>query len=170
MHGNRDARGVALREIVSFQQPRDRVTRAKTYDLFIAHLPQPFAVEPNLRFLGIQDLKNLILIGFGIGLDILARERGPRGVAAGWVSDHSGGVADQEDDLMAHVLKMFHLPQQNGVAEVQIGGRRVETRFHAERLSLTRAEHQALPQILLANHLCEALAEVGQLFFRTWRH
>ncbi len=54
-------------------------------------------------------------------------------VPAGGVADHRGEVADDEDDRVPEVLELPHLLHQHGVAEVQIGARRVEAGLDPER-------------------------------------
>ena len=83
----------------------------------------------------IEDLEDLLLVGLRVGLDLLARQRRPRRVAAGRVADQSGEVADQEHDFVAEALELAHLVDQHGVAEMQIGRGRIETRLDAQRLA-----------------------------------
>ena len=65
---------------------------------------------------------------------------------------------------MAKVLKMFHLAQQDGVAQVQIGRGGVEAGLHAQGPTLARGLCQPFAQILFTNDLGEALFEIGELF------
>jgi hypothetical protein len=66
-----------------------------------AHLPEPFAVEAHLGALAIEHLEHLFGVGLRIGQHVLARERLAGDVLAGGIADHSGEVADQENDLVA---------------------------------------------------------------------
>ena len=59
------------------------------------------------------------------------------------------------------ILKVLHLAQQDGVAQVQIGRGGVEARLHAQRPAGLGGEHQPLAQILFANDLRHAFAEVS---------
>lgn len=65
---------------------------------------------------------------------------------------------------MAQVLKMLQLPQQNRVAEMEIGCGRVKARFHAQRAAGFRSLHEALAQIFLTDDFGGALGDVLQLF------
>ena len=46
----------------------------------------------------VEDLEDLLLVGFGVGVDLLAGERLAGDVAAGGVADEGREVADEEDD------------------------------------------------------------------------
>ena len=60
---------------------------------------------------------------------------------------------------MAQILKMLHLAQQDGVAQMQIGRGGVEAGLHAQRATgSARGLYQALAQILFANDLGKALS------------
>ncbi len=85
-------------------------------------------------------------------------------IAAGGIADQAGHVADQEDDAVAQVLEMFHLAQQHGVAQVQIGRGGIEAGLHAQGTAGLGGALQAFPQILLANDFGEAFAEILHLF------
>ena len=76
----------------------------------------------------------------------------------------AGHVADQEDDGVAEILKVLHLAQQDGVAQVQVGRGGVEAGLDAQRPVGLGGEDQPLAQIFLANDLGHALAEVSKLF------
>ena len=98
-----------------------------------------------------------------MGLDLFSRERGARlGLAAG-IADHCREIADQKNGGVAAVLKMFELAKDDGVAEVQIGGRGVDAEFYAQRLAgLGRLLELGL-EFVLANDFRGAFAEVGQV-------
>ena len=55
-------------------------------------------------------------------------ERRAHRVAAGRIADARGEVADQERHVVARVDELLQLAQHDGVADVQVGGRRVEAR------------------------------------------
>ena len=64
---------------------------------------------------------------------------------------------------MAHVLKVFQLAHEHGVAQVQIGRGGIETGLHAHGLARRARLLQPLAQVALANDLRRALAQVGEL-------
>ena len=49
------------------------------------------------------------------------------------VADQRGEVADDEHHAVTEFLKLLHLPDQHGVAEMQIGRGRVESDLDDER-------------------------------------
>jgi len=64
---------------------------------------------------------------------------------------------------VAQLLKVPQLAHQHGVAQVQIGRRRVEPRLHPQRPSGFAAFFQALPQVGHADNLRRALLKQIQL-------
>ena len=67
----------------------------------------------------VEDLEHLLLIGPGVRLDLLARQRLPRLGLPRRIADHAGEVADQEDDLVPARLELGQLPED----DVRDGGR-----------------------------------------------
>src|SRR5437764_15180017 len=65
----------------------------------------PLAVEPQLGLFRIEQLEHLLLIGFGVGIYLLTRQRRTRYIFTRRVADHPCKIAYQEDDDMAKVLK-----------------------------------------------------------------
>ena len=66
---------------------------------------------------------------------LFAREARAQLVLARRVADHRGEVADEEDDRVPELLELPHLRHQDGVAEVEVGARRIEAGLHAQRLA-----------------------------------
>ena len=62
---------------------------------------------------------------------------------------------------MAQILKMFHLAQQNGVAQMQIGRRRIEPGFHAQRPACLGGLDQAFTQVFFTNDLGQAFLQIS---------
>ena len=124
---------------------------------------QPVAVETNLGFFGVQDLEDLRLVGFGVPIDGFARHRRARRVAARRVADHTGHVADQEDDGVAQILKVLHLAQQDGVAQVQVRRGGVKAGLDAQLAAGLFGLDQALAQVFFADDLRHAFAQVCDL-------
>ena len=144
--------------------------RAQTDHVFKLQRSEPFAVEADFGFRRIENLENLRLVGFGVAVDFFARHGRAGDVAAGGIADQAGHVSDQEDDRMAQILKMLHLAQQHGVAEVQVGRGGIEARFHAQRTAPCGGG-QALAQVFFANEFGETLLQVRQLLLnrRKWQ-
>ena len=82
-------------------------------------------------------------------------------------------VADQENHAMPQILKVLHLAQQHGVAQVQIGRRRIEAGLHAQRTAGLLGLDQALAQVFFADQVGQPFLEVRQLFVNChclWGH
>ena len=93
------------------------------------------AIVNNLDFLWIpiKNLKCLILIGSGVGVNLLSRNNRTRLGLSGGVTDHRGKVPDDQNDLVAEVLELPELSEEDGVAEVNVGGAGIETGLDAKR-------------------------------------
>ena len=61
------------------------------------------------------------------------RELRPSDRAAARVADHRGKIADDEDRFVSEVLKLAQLSQDDGVAEMQIGARRIDAELDPQR-------------------------------------
>ena len=79
---------------------------------------------------------------------------------AGRVADPGGVVADDEHGLVAEVLELAHLPQHDGVAQVDVRGGGVQAELHAKLLAHAGRVSQPLLQLLLRVH---RLAPTGQV-------
>ena len=64
---------------------------------------------------------------------------------------------------MAEILEMFHLAQQHGVAQMQVGRGGIETGLNAQRPAGLGRLRQAFAQVLFANDLRETFLQVSQL-------
>ena len=71
MHGNRAVFAVAFLEIVALENARDRVFRGQAHHIRRRHFIHPFRIEANFGFFGVENFKHLLLIGLGIGQDLL---------------------------------------------------------------------------------------------------
>ena len=65
-----------LLEVVALEQPRDRRLGQQPQQLLRLH-PQPLAVEADLGALAVEHLEGLLLVGGGVGLDLLGRGQRP---------------------------------------------------------------------------------------------
>ncbi len=104
-------------------------------------------------------LNDLRLVGPGIGLDLLVGERRAGRVAAGGVADHAGEIADQELHPVTEVLELPQLVDDHRVAEVQVGGGRIEAELHPEGASGL----QLPDEVLLDQQFLTAAFDRGQL-------
>src|SRR2546429_665274 len=97
-------------------------------------LVKPAAVESDHGLLAVEDLEYLRFVSLGVCGYLLRGHGRARGGAPGGIADQPGEVADQEDHGVAEVLEVFQLADQDGVAQVDVRRRGVETRLDPERL------------------------------------
>lgn len=83
--------------------------------------------------LGIENAEDLVLVGLGVLVDLLASERLACRALAGRVADHPGEIADQEKNLVPEILELAQLVEQDGMPEMQIRRRRIEARLDPQR-------------------------------------
>ncbi len=99
MDGDRLLAGEALVKIVPLQHPRHGITGGQTDQFGGRHRPEPLAVENHRGRVRVEDLEDLLLVGFGILQHLLAGQRLAGLVLAGRVADHAGKIADEKIDL-----------------------------------------------------------------------
>src|SRR4051794_19239891 len=100
----------AFAEIVALEDAGQRVFRRQPDHPLGTERAEPLGVEADLRRLRIKNLENLLLVRLGVLQDLLVRQRRPRGLLAGRIADHSGEIADEEDNAMTELLEVLHLP------------------------------------------------------------
>src|ERR1039458_3008232 len=121
MHGNRLLVTEALVEVLALEHLRDRVLRGQAYEIFGRELREPAAVEVDYRLFRTENSENLHLVSLGILGNLLPRQRRPRRRPPRRIADHPGEIADQEDNRVSEILKMFELAQQDRVPAAQAG-------------------------------------------------
>ena len=99
MHRDRLLVAKRLREIVALEHARDRVLRRELDHAGRAQRLAPLRVVADLGLVAPEHEPRLSVVGLRVGLDLLARQRRPRRVAARRVADHRREVADEEDHL-----------------------------------------------------------------------
>ena len=97
----------ALVKVLALQHLRDSEFRGQADHPLEAQLVQPLGVVADLGLFGVENLENLLLVGFGVRVDLFAGQRLAGDVAAGGVADERGEVADEEDDGVAEILKVL---------------------------------------------------------------
>ena len=85
------------------------------------------------------------------------------------IADHPGEVANQKNDRVSEILKMFQLAQQDRVPQVQIGSGRIEARLHPQRLARGERAFELRAQFGFFDDLRRALLDVCQLFVNRWK-
>ena len=129
-----------------------------------AEIAQPFAVVTHLGAFAVQDLVDLLEIRVCIGAHLLPRERRTRlGLPRG-IADHGREIAHQKNRRVPFVLKMLQLPQNYGVAQMQVRCRGVDAQFHAQRLAGRSRALQLCAQLFFANNFGGAFTQRGELF------
>ena len=131
--GDRLVRPVALAEIVALEHARNGGGGGELDHARGAERVAPFRVEADLGLLGVENLEYLRLVGRGVGLDLLARQRRARHVLAGGIADQAGEIADEEHDVMSQILELAHLVDKHGMSQVQVGCGRIEAGLDAQR-------------------------------------
>ena len=101
MHGNGLIIGVALLEIVAFQNAGYRELARDAQQILELELEQPLRVVDKRRFLGIEDLERLVDVGLRVVLHLFGGELGTCGVSPRRVAYERRAVTDDERDLMA---------------------------------------------------------------------
>jgi hypothetical protein len=120
-----------LVEVFALQHLRDGELGGEADHALEAEFLEPLGVIADLGFGGVEDLEDLLLVGFGVAVDLCLGERLAGDVAAGGVADEGGGVADEEDDGVAELLEVAQLADEHGVAEVEVGGGGIEAGLDA---------------------------------------
>ena len=128
-----DALLVAFGEVVPFEQAGDVDLAVEAEEIGAGEFGQPLAVAANFGFLGIDDLEDLVGVGFGVLLDDLGFEGGAGFGAAGGVADAGGVVAHDDYGKVSCLLELANFGEDEGMAKVEIGGGGIETKFDAER-------------------------------------
>jgi hypothetical protein len=127
-----DALFVAFGEIVAFEHAGDIDLAVEAKEIKAGEFGEPFAIAADFGFLGIEDFKDLVGVGFGVLLDGFGIEGWAGFGASGGIADASGVISDDDDGEMASVLELADFGEDESVAEVEVGGGGVETEFDAE--------------------------------------
>jgi hypothetical protein len=112
----------------------------------------------------VEDLPDLPLVGGGVGDDLVFGERRAGGVLAGGVADAGGEVADEEDDLVAELLELPQLVDDDGVAEVEVGRGRIAAELDDERAVFGAALFELLLELVADLEVHDAAADDFKLF------
>lgn len=128
-------RPVTLTEVVALQHPRDRVPGGKLDQIRRVQIGHPAGIEQHQSLGRIENLENLRLVALRVLDYFVPGQRRAGGALAGGIADHPGEITDQEQHLVAQILKLPQLVDQHRMPKVQIGGRRVEARLDSQRLA-----------------------------------
>ncbi len=154
----------ALVKVLALQQLRDRILRHQADEIIGSKLCEPAPIEVDHSLLRIENLEHLRFVCLGVLLNLLARERRPRGRASRGVADHPGEVADQKDCGVAEILKVLELAQNHSVPQMQIGSSWIHAKLHAQRLAGATRLLQLGAQVGFADNFRRTFLEIGKLF------
>src|SRR5262249_30202442 len=84
-------------------------------------------------------------------------------IAAAWIANERGVVADNEDRFMAKFLEQAQFAQRHRMAQMNVDAGRVDAILDPERLASLQAAFELLPQFLLGHDLLDAATDQGQL-------
>jgi len=127
-----DALFVAFGEIVAFEHTGDIDLAVEAKEIEAGEFGEPFSVAADFGFLGIEDFKDLVGVGFGVLLDGFGIEGRAGFGAPGGIADAGGVISDDNDGKMASFLELADFGEDESVAKVEVGGGGVETEFNAE--------------------------------------
>ena len=125
----------ALVEVLALEHLGDGELGEELDDVVVGELVEPLGVVADLGLFGVEDLEDLLLVSLGVAIDLFAGEGLAGDVAARRVADQCGRVADEEDDGVAELLEVAKLADEDGVAEVEVGGGGVKASLDAEGLA-----------------------------------
>ena len=157
---------VALGEIVALEHARHRVFRRELDHAVGAERHQPFGVERHLGLFAVEDQEHLVGVCTSVRLDFLTGQRGPRRIAARGVADHSGEIADEEDDMVAEILQLTKLVELDRVPEVEVRACRVEPLLDLQWL----AARELAAELGFDQQLVGAALEDGDVVVDVERH
>src|SRR5205823_4619130 len=80
------------------------------------------------------------------------------------IADQSGEISNQKDADMAEILKMFHLPDQHRVADMNIRRGRIKACLDAQRRPGALRALQFFEQLFFTNDVDRAAADMLELF------
>src|SRR5437867_2476007 len=154
---------ITLVEIVALEHPGHAVVRAKMDELLGRESVHPAAVEVDEGPLGVQDFEDLPLVRLGVLPHLFLRQRLAGLRDTGRVPNHAGEIADEEDHLMAHMLKVFELVEEEGVPEMEIRRGGIESGLDAERPPLFERRRDLVLELLRGDDLDGPARDEGEL-------
>ncbi len=162
LHGNRV---VALHQRVECFVQKDRFAFLETIGKIIARqklldgeiLPQPdqvhqrkfrepFAVVADFRLGAVEQAKGLVGVRCRVGGHLLRGQDGTRLVLIRGIAHQRGVIPNQEGYLVAEFLELAQFLHRDGMAEMQVGMRRIESAIDAQGPALFFCKQEPLAQ------------------------
>ena len=125
----------------------------ETDHVFEGHGAEPVAVGHRLRTRGVKNFACLLTVRRRVCEHFFMGEMRPCNGATAGVADHPREIADDENCMVAEVLKLPQFSQNNRVAEMNIRGCRIDPELDAQR----PAERKFIAQLIFVNDLRGAL-------------
>ncbi len=122
----------ALAELLAREHLLRGEASAQLDDVAQAELREPLGLENDPAALFRDDLVELLEVRIGVLQHLLVRHRRPRLVLVRRVADLRRPVTDDQDDLVAPPGERAELAQSDGVADVQVRPRRIETHLDTQ--------------------------------------
>ena len=123
------------------------------------------AIEDDFSFVFVEDSKDLFGIRLGVDGNLLFREGFARFAFARRVANLARKIADEEDDLVPHVLELAQFAQNDEMPEMEVGRRWIGAQFDAQWLVFCPALFELFLK-LLGNMVIDDTAEKDfELFF-----
>ena len=164
MDRNREIAGHAFLKIVALQHAGDRVAGGEPDHVGGRKRIHPFAVVGHGGLTLIQNFEHLFQISVGVRFNFLGGETFSGFRFSRRVSDHAGEITDQKDGLMAEILKLLHLLQQNRVAKMKVRRRGVEARLDSKRTACFNGFLQLQGEFFFINDFGRPSVNNFQLF------
>ena len=151
-----------LVKVVALHHARHGVAAGELDHAARAQLVTPLAVVANLGSGWVEHAAGLLVVGFGVGLDLFSCQRRARAVAAAGVANQAGEVANQEDHGMPQILQLPHLVQHHGMAQMNIGRGGIQPQLDAQRLAGILRTDELLDPIILRQQFLATAQRHGQ--------
>jgi hypothetical protein len=116
-------------------------------DFLKGHSLEPLAVENDRRPLAVENLESLLLETFGVLQNLVVSELRTSDRTTGGVADHRGEVPNDQNRVVALVLKIAKLRESDAVAEVDVWSSGIDAKLDSERAS----KFELLGEFLLAD-------------------
>ena len=135
---------VAVMEVIALENASNGEVGSDLQKVFHAQGKNPFGIITKGGLFGVKNLEGLVNVSLSVFLNLFTRKLRTRGVAAGRVADKGGSVTDDKGNLMAQILELTQLAQRDGMAQMDIGSRRVYAQLDVQRLTALKFVHKGL--------------------------
>ncbi len=133
VQADRTLGGVPCGEVLALEHPGYRQARRFADDALEGQRREPRRVEVDTRARHVDHLAELRAVRVRVRANLVPGERLASLRAAGRIADHAGEVADDHDDLVAQILKVPELPQDDRMTQVKVGRGWIEPQLDPQR-------------------------------------